>query len=203
MKTAVLIIFTVGILLGGAVGYGIVPRILSQNVSSTTVTQNNSDLLDQYFIQQMIPHHEDAIIISKLAEQHAQRPEIQQLAKTIIADQSNEIHEMEELYKKWYNKNLPQGHSDMHHHGVSESSEMHMGMIGTNDDITRMTESEDFDKAYIEHMIPHHQMAVMMADLVKAGTTRGEIKTRANTIITAQTKEIDQMRTWYQSWYNN
>ena len=50
-------------------------------------------------------------------------------------------------------------------------------------------------------MIPHHQMAIMMATMLLQGTERGEMKALAQAIINAQSKEIDQMRSWYRSWY--
>jgi uncharacterized protein (DUF305 family) len=59
----------------------------------------------------------------------------------------------------------------------------------------------DIDKAFIEEMIPHHRMAVMMANMLATRTTRPEMKKLAQDIITAQTKEIEMMQAWYQSWY--
>ena len=44
-------------------------------------------------------------------------------------------------------------------------------------------------------------MAVMMASMLKGGTQRQEMIQIADNIITAQTKEIDQMRSWYAQWY--
>jgi uncharacterized protein (DUF305 family) len=67
--------------------------------------------------------------------------------------------------------------------------------------MTRLEQAADFDKAFIEEMIPHHQMAVMMASMLKAGSQRPEMQKLADDIILAQTAEIDQMRQWYQVWY--
>ena len=50
-------------------------------------------------------------------------------------------------------------------------------------------------------MIPHHQMAVMMANMLASSTNRPEMKKLAQDIIIAQTKEINQMREWYKAWY--
>ncbi len=52
-----------------------------------------------------------------------------------------------------------------------------------------------------EEMIPHHQMAVMMAQMLKNSTQRPEMRNIADNIINTQTKEIDQMRNWYSQWY--
>src|SRR3989344_5077170 len=59
------------------------------------------------------------------------------------------------------------------------------------------------DSHFIEQMILHHQMAVMMAQMLLRSTNRPEMKQLAENIITAQTKEINQMREWYSAWYEN
>ena len=58
-----------------------------------------------------------------------------------------------------------------------------------------------FDKEFIEQMIPHHQMGVMMARMVLSRTDRPEIEELARSIIRTQTDEIEQMRAWYRAWY--
>jgi uncharacterized protein (DUF305 family) len=49
-------------------------------------------------------------------------------------------------------------------------------------------------------MIIHHQTAIMMGNMLAAGTNRPEMKQLAQNIIDTQTKEIDQMKQWYQNW---
>ncbi len=57
------------------------------------------------------------------------------------------------------------------------------------------------DRHFIEMMIPHHQGAIDMADLALTRAKRPEIKRLAEIIKRDQTREIQQMRTWYQAWY--
>ncbi|MSR71678.1 MAG: DUF305 domain-containing protein [Candidatus Taylorbacteria bacterium] len=51
------------------------------------------------------------------------------------------------------------------------------------------------DRHFIEQMIPHHEMAVMMAQMLQGSTDRPEMKQLVDNIITSQTKEIEMMRT--------
>lgn len=69
-----------------------------------------------------------------------------------------------------------------------------------------MTESlkslqgDEFDKAYITHMIEHHQAAVDVAKLAEERAKHQEIKTLSTDIITAQEAEIKRMQQWQTAW---
>lgn len=75
---------------------------------------------------------------------------------------------------------------------------MHSMMIG---DLETLTDADDFDQEFIRQMIPHHQMAVMMAQMVLNTGNKPEIQELAQTIITTQTTEIGQMQQWNQEWF--
>lgn len=76
-----------------------------------------------------------------------------------------------------------------------------MGMRTMMGNTTALQNASDFDRAFIEEMVPHHQMGVMMAQMVLANSDRPEIQELAQTIIDTQTAEINQMQQWYQDWY--
>ncbi|HKR81378.1 MAG TPA: DUF305 domain-containing protein [Candidatus Saccharimonadales bacterium] len=59
---------------------------------------------------------------------------------------------------------------------------------------------DDFDKAFISGMIEHHQGAIDMANLAKASAKHQEIKSMADDIVSAQSKEIGQMKSWQSEW---
>lgn len=60
---------------------------------------------------------------------------------------------------------------------------------------------DDFDKAFIDEMIVHHQGAIDMANLVLTTSKRPELVELAHNIITAQSSEITMMQTWRESWF--
>ena len=200
--------------LGGIIIGLIIGVLLAQNAVNYNQTgmirmmgmrsQNNSmvaSTMDAHFIEQMIPHHEDAITMAELAKDLAKRQEVKTLAQNIIDSQSKEIGQMKSWYKDWYGRNLPTGSNVMQQHGMITGSSMHMGMMGNETDMTRLQEADDFDRVFIQDMISHHQMAVMMASMLKNGTNREEMRKLADDIVSAQTKEIDSMRSWYKEWY--
>ena len=59
---------------------------------------------------------------------------------------------------------------------------------------------DDFDKAFITHMIEHHQSAVDMARLSDGRAKHDEIKQLSRDIISSQQAEIDRMRGWQRQW---
>ena len=99
-------------------------------------------------------------------------------------------------YKKWYGQDVPVTSAGMMGHG-----NMHGGMMSGDSDFGNLETSTDFDRDFIREMIPHHQMAVMMASMLIGSTERPEMKKLGQDIIKAQTQEIEQMRGWYSQWY--
>jgi uncharacterized protein (DUF305 family) len=59
---------------------------------------------DLRFLNGMIPHHEGAVTMGKDLLTKSQRPEMQKLARSIIASQQQEIDRMKQCRKQWYGK---------------------------------------------------------------------------------------------------
>lgn len=57
-----------------------------------------------------------------------------------------------------------------------------------------------FDQEFLSEMIVHHEGAVQMAELALKNAQHQELKDLANNIITAQNKEIQQMKEWQKQW---
>jgi hypothetical protein len=75
-----------------------------------------------------------------------------------------------------------------------------MRMMGTHD-AAPLDGARPFDKAFIEQMIPHHEMAVRGSTMALRMVTQPELRELLQSIITSQSAEIAQMRDWYQQWY--
>lgn len=59
---------------------------------------------------------------------------------------------------------------------------------------------DDFDYAFIQYMIEHHQSAVAMAKLSDTRAKHQELKELSKNIIGAQESEIAQMNNWLEDW---
>lgn len=77
---------------------------------------------------------------------------------------------------------------------------MSMGQNMMTMDIEALKTASDFDKEFVRQMVPHHQMAVMMAQMAINRATRPEIRTLAQSIIKSQNAEIAQMEGWQIAW---
>src|SRR3990167_4236148 len=151
--------------------------------------------MDRSFIEQMIPHHESAIAMAKLAQQKSTHTEIKTLADNVIISQTSEINTMKQWYKDWYGTDVPT---------VATANMWGGHMMNSQASTDILNSATDFDKAFLEEMIPHHQMAVMMANMLDIATNRPEMKKLASDITSAQTKEINDMESWQQQWgYDN
>jgi len=159
---------------------------------------------DRMFIVQMIPHHQDAIDMANLALERAEHPEIRQLAENIIRDQSKEISLMRDWYRAWYGTDVPvyQGAvvGGVTNRRGRGSGMMMSGMGGSMTDLAQLGNATQFDKEFIEQMVPHHQMAIMMARMT-LNSDHQEMRELGSSIIRSQSAEVEQMQEWYSMWY--
>ena len=59
----------------------------------------------------------------------------------------------------------------------------------------------EYDKRFIDAMIPHHESAVDMAEDALGKARHNEVKQMARAIIDAQKNEINQLKQWRREWY--
>jgi len=183
------------ILAAGLVIVGLTGIILTAAYLQPVVTTGTGPAsgMDAMFIEQMIPHHDDAIEMAELALTRAEHPEIRQLAADIKRTQTAENAQMRTWYREWFGTTVPD---------VGGSSWMMGGMMGSGAmDMADLEAAELFDKAFIEAMIPHHQIAIMMSRMAGGASGRPEMRGLTSSIIESQSTEIDKMQAWYDEWY--
>lgn len=154
---------------------------------------------DLRFIDAMTPHHEGAIAMAEAAVENSEREQIRQLAEDIITAQQQEIQQLEEWRQAWYaNAGEPVMYDAQMGHAMPMSAEQRASMsmemeLGAADN--------EFDLRFINGMIPHHEGAVDMAQQALEKSERPEIRELAESIVSSQQQEIDQMQQWRQEWY--
>ena len=137
---------------------------------------------DAMFLQMMIPHHEQAIVMSDLALKISKNPAILDLAKQIKAAQNPEIAQM----KNWLAES---GFSEDPGHSMDG-----MGGMLSNEDLQVLSKSsgKDFEKLFLNGMIQHHQGAIQMVNML-SNSKDTELKNFGQTIVKTQSAEIELM----------
>ncbi|MFN9644788.1 MAG: DUF305 domain-containing protein [Cyanobacteriota bacterium] len=158
---------------------------------------------DARFIVMMIPHHEGAIAMADLALQRSRRPEIRALAERIRLSQSGENAQMRRWYRQWYGTAVPSWPGPARSGGMGMGMGMGMGggMPGFSTSLEGLRTAPDFDRTFLEQMIAHHRMGVMMASHAQWGTVHPELRELEAAMVRVQREEIEQMARWYQQWY--
>jgi uncharacterized protein (DUF305 family) len=85
----------------------------------------------------------------------------------------------------------------MHHDPASTHSEMSMSSMTEE---LKTKSGDEFDKAFVEMMIAHHEGAIEMALLIPERAKHEELKKLGSEIVTAQSKEIMNMKQWQVDW---
>jgi uncharacterized protein (DUF305 family) len=151
----------------------------------------NGKYSDRRFINAMVPHHQGAIAMAEVTLKNAEHEEIIQLSQNIISSQQAEIEELKSIKQEDFGtSNVPM-----------EMSQEQMRGMGMMMDPQQLANQEPFDEAFIDAMIPHHQSAIEMAQVALEKSDNPKIKELAENIISAQQREIEQMREWRREWY--
>jgi len=138
---------------------------------------------DQAFLVMMIPHHQMAVDMARIEVDRGSDPETVTLARTVISDQQKEIAQM----RAWYQERYGSAPPSMPMSGA-------MAMMGMSMDIDGLRTTKEPDRAFLRMMIPHHAGALLMSDMVLAGSPSNEVRDLARRIVAAQSREIGQMQ---------
>ncbi len=152
---------------------------MEMKYGSQSTELNGSDAM---FLQMMIPHHQQAILLSDMAISTSKNSDVVKLANQIKSAQSPEIAQMKEWLKSAGLSEDP-GHSMHSMAGMLSDREI---------DQLKSSNGNDFDKLFLKGMIAHHQGAVDMAEMIE-NSKNSEIKSFGERIKTAQSKEIEFM----------
>ncbi|MES1025474.1 DUF305 domain-containing protein [Gloeocapsa sp. BRSZ] len=155
---------------------------------------------DLRFIDAMVPHHQGAVEMAQAALEKSQRAEIKELATEIIAVQQQEITQVQQWRQAWYPQasNTPVAYNPQTGETVPMSQQQMHSMMMHGD---LGAADAEFDRRFINAMIPHHEGAVIMAQDALNKSQRPEIRKLAQEIINSQEAEIKQMQAWRQAWY--
>lgn len=159
-------------------------------INTSSAPPAGANETDVTFAQQMVPHHQQALMMSAMARRMANSDNVRALAKRISAAQEPEI----ELMVGW----LDDWGVDTDGHGHMMGADGVMGMPGmmTGGTVRRLRHAsgDAFDRMWLRQMIVHHEGAVEMAIEEQAQGENADVIALAQRIEESQTKEIAYMR---------
>ena len=154
------------------------------------VTSHSPD--DLRFMQDMIPHHQQAVEMAALVADRTNRPELIDVAGRIDASQKDEI----EFMQRW----LRERGAEVPDPGAREAMHTSHKMAGmaTPEQMAELAAAKgtDFDRLFLQLMIPHHEGAVKMVKklLEQPGSAYDPVLFDFTTDVTNdQTAEIERM----------
>ena len=158
------------------------------------------------FLEGMIDHHQMALDMANDCLMHAGSDDVLALCQNVIDAQSTEIATMQGWLLDWYNveyapvammpmdmtaTEAPMAGMDHGDMGPNTDPAMMMGMMaGLN-----RVEGPDYEVAWLESMIDHHDDALHMAGRILTRAEHDELRALAEAIIADQTAEIEHMET--------
>ena len=158
---------------------------------SATAAAGEHNAADTMFAQMMIPHHAQAVEMSDIMlAKKGITPKVTALAQKIKAAQAPEIETMTGWLKGWNEPTPAAGGHDMSTHGAG------MGGMMSDDDMKKLDAAQGTEaaKLFLTQMTAHHQGAIMMAKTEETGGQNADAVALARTIVTAQQKEIQEMK---------
>lgn len=174
-------------MMSGTMGNGMVDGVLAGDPSQP---------FDQRFLDQMIMHHQGAVMSAQMMIADSARPELRDLAQRIITAQQREIAQMQQWRNDWYGAtsmgSMP---------GIMNGGMMGAGMMNRDQMRQMMGTSVDFDRMFLQMMIPHHEAAISMSKQALNQAEHQEIKTLAQSIVTTQQAEVTEMQGYLRDWY--
>lgn len=156
------------------------------------IANNSYSSADVRFMQDMIPHHNQAVQMAALVADRTNTTELIDIAGRIDASQADEIKFMQEwLQARGETKPTPTEHHAMHmsHDMAGMASPAQMAALAE-------ASSTDFDRMFLELMIAHHKGAITMVNdlLGQSGSAYDPILYDfVSDITNDQTSEIKRM----------
>lgn len=166
-----------------------------KTVDDSKFAQLKGEAYDEAYIADMLAHHEGALNMSEMVGAGTERPELIQLAQTIMQTQSQELMKMQTWQQEWGYERTMGGHGS--HAGMGNEMSGDMMMMG--EELAGL-KGVEFDKKFLELMIEHHQQAVDMSKYADTNASHQELKNLAKAVISAQEAEIAQMKQWQIEW---
>ncbi|GHE75810.1 DUF305 domain-containing protein [Streptomyces lavendulocolor] len=149
---------------------------------------------DVSFAQMMIPHHEQALEMAKLADGRASDADIKTLAADIEKAQDPEIQTMKSWLKAWGKPESAEESMPGMDHGSGGMDDSQMSGMMSDEDMKKLEAAKgtEFDRMFAEMMIEHHKGAITMAKDEQKNGRNATAKKLAADVVKTQSAEVEK-----------
>jgi len=150
---------------------------------------------DLFYIDMMIPHHESVIALAEVARHELTHPALIAMAESIVATQGKEIEQLRQWRDAWYPDADPVSmDAMMQMPGLESAMDGMHEQMSSDWQVQAFCAAENRDLAFIDQVIPHHEMAVVVSEAAPEMAEHAELKELAAAVIDAQQAEIELLK---------
>ena len=167
---------SVGLALGGC----------GDDADTDSSNQPEFNAADITFAQEMIPHHQQAVMMATIAVDRAKDPAVATLATEIQDAQGPEIETLQAWLRDW-DAEVSHEMGEMGHNMPGMMSEHELARLSS-------ASGQAFDRTFLRLMIEHHDGAIETAQAEQAEGANPDAIALAKDIAAAQSDEIEDMQ---------
>ena len=172
--------------------------VSAQDQTNAMYAYMKGDEFDMGYLADMIAHHVGALNMISQAKNRTKHQEISQWADGMIQTNSDEVKQMMQWQQVW--DYIPTDSSNPHAgHAMEMSGLMTEQMSKMSADLDRVS-ADEYDKAFIQTMIRHQQVAIDMSNYGPKNAKHQELKDFSQNMLKTHRDNIALLKQWQQNW---
>lgn len=166
---------------------------IQENPPAASAVPRDANDADRHFVEQLQPHHDQAIEMSKmvLAKESGVDPEVRALAEQIVATSEKELERINSWLTSW-------GPAATAGHGSEEEPDHHGGTGGLMTEgqmqLLDQLDGPTAQQVYLEGMVKHHQGAVALTETQIREGRHPEAVAFSREVLARQQSEIARLQ---------
>ena len=159
---------------------------------------------DLAYIDSMIPHHASVVALAETALDSLEDERLLAIAQAVLDTQPGEMEQLQQLRSDWY-PDEPEDDSEEHMMELMMVTmamdpacghdESHMLLMDSEWLVGEYEKADEKDLAFIDLVIPHHEMAVRQSEVGLELAEHQELVDLCEQVIEAQATEIAELKT--------
>jgi uncharacterized protein (DUF305 family) len=161
-------------------------NLASASLAGTAAPSRSQEVFEIRFMKEMIDHHAMAVMTGMLCEERAVHDELRDLCRMMVEMQMEEIEMMQMWLLDWY--------------GIEHEPQMNPGHERMIQRLAAL-EGEEFEIAFMRHMIRHHAGAVVASLNCVKKAYHQPLIALCHEMVEMQLEEIHMLKEWLCEWY--